>query len=325
MPATETCSTSAGASRSRHRDLVSLLIDTAGSGRVRYVDWPDGQEAHRHRQLLFRLGASSRGRWGGPLGSAFAKDCAARSHFYRAVRPALSASPPVVIPFLQLTPGEDATAVRAAIDRVIAARLVRARAGTGRIRAGVRGCHRRRAARSASAPARMRWRSRCGRWGSEPGDEVITTPLSAAYSALAIMMAGARPVFADIDPERLTLDPRAAAAAVTSRTAAILPVHLYGQPADMPAPARGSGAAPPRRHRGLLPGAPGDVPGPARWQLRPCGRLQFLSDQESRRARRRRRSHHQRPGSRGAGAAPAQRRADGSLSSRRVRRELTSR
>ncbi len=67
------------------------------------------------------------------------------------------------------------------------------------------------------------------------GDEVITTPLSAAYSALAIMMAGARPVFADIDPERLTLDPAAAAAAVTSRTRAILPVHLYGQPADMDA------------------------------------------------------------------------------------------
>ena len=66
-----------------------------------------------------------------------------------------------------------------------------------------------------------------------PGDEVITTPLSAAYSALAIMMAGARPVFADIDPERLTLDPRAAEAAVTSRTRAIMPVHLYGQAADM--------------------------------------------------------------------------------------------
>ena len=47
------------------------------------------------------------------------------------------------------------------------------------------------------------------------------------------MMAGARPVFADIDPERLTLDPQAAAAAVTPRTAAIMPVHLYGQPADM--------------------------------------------------------------------------------------------
>jgi dTDP-4-amino-4,6-dideoxygalactose transaminase len=71
--------------------------------------------------------------------------------------------------------------------------------------------------------------------GIGPGDEVITSPLSAAYSALAIMMAGARPVFADIDAERLTLDPRAAAASVTPRTAAIMPVHLYGQPADMPA------------------------------------------------------------------------------------------
>jgi dTDP-4-amino-4,6-dideoxygalactose transaminase len=69
--------------------------------------------------------------------------------------------------------------------------------------------------------------------GIGPGDEVITSPLSAAYSALAIMMAGARPVFADIDPDRLTLDPRAVAAAITAHTAAIMPVHLYGQAADM--------------------------------------------------------------------------------------------
>jgi len=69
--------------------------------------------------------------------------------------------------------------------------------------------------------------------GIGPGDEVITSPLSAAFSALAIMMAGATPVFADIDPNRLTIDPSAAAAAVTARTAAIVPVHLYGQPADM--------------------------------------------------------------------------------------------
>jgi dTDP-4-amino-4,6-dideoxygalactose transaminase len=65
------------------------------------------------------------------------------------------------------------------------------------------------------------------------GDEVVTSPLSAAYTALAVMMVGARPVFADIDPERLTLDPAAVEAAVGPDTAAILPVHLYGQPAAM--------------------------------------------------------------------------------------------
>jgi dTDP-4-amino-4,6-dideoxygalactose transaminase len=70
--------------------------------------------------------------------------------------------------------------------------------------------------------------------GIGAGDEVITTPLSAAFSAIGIVLAGATPVFADVDPERLTIDPAAVAAAVTPRTAAILPVHLYGQAADMP-------------------------------------------------------------------------------------------
>jgi dTDP-4-amino-4,6-dideoxygalactose transaminase len=62
---------------------------------------------------------------------------------------------------------------------------------------------------------------------------VITPAISAAYTALAVLMVGARPVFADVDAERLTIDPAAIDAAVTSRTRAILPVHLYGQAADL--------------------------------------------------------------------------------------------
>jgi dTDP-4-amino-4,6-dideoxygalactose transaminase len=69
--------------------------------------------------------------------------------------------------------------------------------------------------------------------GVGPGDEVVTTPLTAAFTALAILRIGARPVFADVDPETLTLAPAAAARAVTARTKAIVPVHLYGHPADM--------------------------------------------------------------------------------------------
>ena len=139
-----------------------------------------------------------------------------------------------VIPFLDLKPGVDAADVRTAIDRVVergwfvlgpeldafeqefasacgAAHAIGVGTGTDALALALRALD------------------------IGPGDEVITSPLSAAYSALAIMMAGARPVFADIDPDRLTLDPRAAEAAITARTKAIMPVHLYGQPADMPA------------------------------------------------------------------------------------------
>ena len=69
--------------------------------------------------------------------------------------------------------------------------------------------------------------------GVGPGDEVVTSPLSAAFTALAVQRAGARPVFADLDPVTLNVAPEAVERAVGARTRAILPVHLYGHPADL--------------------------------------------------------------------------------------------
>ena len=69
--------------------------------------------------------------------------------------------------------------------------------------------------------------------GVGAGDEVITVPFTFVASVAAIIYAGARPVLVDIDPRSFTMDPAAVEAAITPRTKAILPVHLYGQPADM--------------------------------------------------------------------------------------------
>lgn len=136
------------------------------------------------------------------------------------------------VPFGALAPREDASAIRTAVERVVnsgwyvlgpevaafetefaelcgAAHSVGVGTGTDAIALILRAL------------------------GIGAGDEVITTPLSAAYTALAVMMVGARPVFADIDPARHTISPGAVEGAITSRTRAILPVHLYGQPAEM--------------------------------------------------------------------------------------------
>jgi dTDP-4-amino-4,6-dideoxygalactose transaminase len=69
--------------------------------------------------------------------------------------------------------------------------------------------------------------------GVGPGDEVVTSAISAAFTALAVLQAGARPVFVDVDPRTLNLDPQRIEGALTSRTKAVVPVHLYGHPADM--------------------------------------------------------------------------------------------
>ncbi len=69
--------------------------------------------------------------------------------------------------------------------------------------------------------------------GIGPGDEVITTAFTFIATAESIRKVGATPVFVDIDPKTFNISPEAIDAAVTSKTAAIMPVHLFGQPADM--------------------------------------------------------------------------------------------
>ena len=139
---------------------------------------------------------------------------------------------PEKIPFIDLRPGDDAAVVREAIDRVItrgwfvlgpevdafesefasasgAAHAVGVGNGTDAIALLLRAIN------------------------VQRGDEVIVPAITAAYTGLAVLMAGATPVFADVDPDTLTLDPAACEAAITPRTVAIIPVHLYGQAADM--------------------------------------------------------------------------------------------
>ena len=71
--------------------------------------------------------------------------------------------------------------------------------------------------------------------GVKPGDEVITSPFSFVASATTIVLAGATPVFVDVDPETLNLDPARLESAITARTRAVMPVHMFGHVAAMDA------------------------------------------------------------------------------------------
>lgn len=141
---------------------------------------------------------------------------------------------PAPIPFIDLRPAEDDAAVREAIDRV----LVR---GWFVLGPEVEAFEREFAAASSAAFAvgvgtgtdAITLALRALDIGA--GDEVIVPAMTAGYTALAVIAAGAIPVIVDVETDTLTINAAAAAAAVTSRTRAIVPVHLYGQPADMEA------------------------------------------------------------------------------------------
>ena len=141
-------------------------------------------------------------------------------------------SAPAPIPFIDLRLAEDHAAVCAAIDRVIAR-------GWFVLGPEVEAFEHEFAAASGAAFAiavgngtdaiALALRA----LGIGAGDEVIVPAMTAGYTALAVIAAGATPALVDVEPQTLTIDPAACAAAVTSRTRAIVPVHLYGQAADM--------------------------------------------------------------------------------------------
>lgn len=84
----------------------------------------------------------------------------------------------------------------------------------------------------SSGTAALHLGVRANGWGAD--DEVVTSPLSFVASANCLLYEGARPVFCDVDPETLNIDPAAAAAAVGERTVGLLPIHIFGYPAATP-------------------------------------------------------------------------------------------
>jgi len=141
---------------------------------------------------------------------------------------------PETISFIDLRPAEDDAAVREAIERVLASGWfvlgpeVEAFEAEFAAASGAAHCI---GVGNGTDAISLLLRA----IGVGDGDEVIVPAMTAAYTGLAVLLAGATPVFADVEPAALTLDPGACEAAITERTVAIVPVHLYGQPANMPA------------------------------------------------------------------------------------------
>ena len=110
-------------------------------------------------------------------------------------------------------------------------------------------------------------------YGVGPGDEVVTVANTFIATGEAILLNGARPVFVDVDPATFTMDPGLVEKAITPRTKVILPVHLYGHPADMGAIIEIAGTPRPARARGRRPGPRGRRIGAgarAAWATRPA-------------------------------------------------------
>jgi dTDP-3-amino-3,4,6-trideoxy-alpha-D-glucose transaminase len=138
------------------------------------------------------------------------------------------------LPFLDLTPGDDAGEIRAALDRVLARgwfvlgpeleafEVEFARACGARYAVGV-----------ASGTDAIALLLRAA--GVAAGDSVLIPALTAGFTGLAVLAIGAAPVVVDVDPDTLTIDLDACEAGLSPSVKAIVPVHLYGQPADLDA------------------------------------------------------------------------------------------
>jgi dTDP-3-amino-3,4,6-trideoxy-alpha-D-glucose transaminase len=138
------------------------------------------------------------------------------------------------VPFIELHPGEDAAVVRDAIQRVTTRGWFvlgpEVDAFESEFADACGALHAVAVGNGTDAISLM-----LRALGIGPGDEVIVPAITAAYTALAVSAVGAVPTFADVDDDTLTIDPAACAAVITSRTRAIIPVHLYGHPASLPA------------------------------------------------------------------------------------------